>query len=131
MRRRRSYASEVKDVEDVGDVQRPGRIHSTNESIRASNVLDVPDVPGIRGGPDPTATPVSQNAERHHQLGLENPTREIAQILARGYLRLLMAGHQSPGIGTISAPRKSPSGSSNCLDVAGRAKHELETEGRP
>jgi len=56
---------------------------------------------------------------------------ELAAILARGYIRLLAADPRCSGIAPNPPLRESPASSPNCLDVAGRAKHELGRGGRP
>jgi len=58
---------------------------------------------------------------------LDRPSNgELATLLARGYLRLLATGRPGAEIAPISSTRESSAGSPNCLDVAGRAKHELD-----
>ncbi len=55
--------------------------------------------------------------------------REIASLLARGYLRLIVA--RTAETGPI-APRPEPAvGSPNLLDSSTRAKHELDRGVRP
>jgi len=55
--------------------------------------------------------------------------REVASILARGYLR--QGSSQDPEPASIAPSREPATGSPNCLDVVGRAEHELESEGHP
>jgi len=50
----------------------------------------------------------------------------LADLLARGYLRLLVSG--SAELAPIPAPHETLARSPNCLDVAGRAKHELDRD---
>ncbi len=59
----------------------------------------------------------------------ENVFQELACLLARGYLRLVVfrASTSDP----IAPPPEPEHGAPNCLDVAGRAKHELVPEGHP
>ncbi len=49
--------------------------------------------------------------------------REIATLLARGYLRL--AGFRPAETAPIASRSETAPGSPNCLDVVGRAEHEL------
>jgi len=63
----------------------------------------------------------------------DHPSRALtplAELFARAYLRLLSAG-QKPRIAPIAAPRESPAGSPNCLDVADPTKHQLDRRLRP
>ena len=57
--------------------------------------------------------------------------KELATLLARGYLRLVTSGRQNSRIAPNSALRESASGSPNCLDVGPQRSDELEPEGRP
>jgi hypothetical protein len=50
--------------------------------------------------------------------------RELASLLARGYLRLLTASRMEPA-------QESPTGPRIGVDVAGRPKHELDRGVRP
>jgi hypothetical protein len=60
---------------------------------------------------------------------MEAELREIASLLARGYLRLV--GSRAAEIAAIAPQPEPVPGSPNCLDVAGGAKHELVPEGHP
>ena len=71
----------------------------------------------------------SYPAQRSYR-GRSAALRELATLLARGFLRLL-AARQRPEIAPIPDSQESPAGSPNCLDVPGRPKHELDREEHP
>ena len=55
--------------------------------------------------------------------------RDIAELLARGYFRLVGSRIAEPA--PIAPSSQPATDSPNCLDVAREAKHELVPEGRP
>ncbi len=90
-------SSRTGDVEDVGDVCPQGCTHPTTISDRAENVLNVPNVPEIHDGPgvSPAVRGRRGAMDMGHLSRQGDLVRQIADLLARGYRRLLEAGNEN------------------------------------